>query len=291
VNSKSNKIISKIIVCYHKESDVFANDCLQPLHVGKAQHLDVLKDMTGDNTGENISHKNSSYCELTGMYWLWKNVDADNYGLFHYRRFLDLKGGYRGQVYPSMINVDDFDSAVVNAVMKNCDMILPKKSKFKISLYDYYKKIHYVRDLEIVKDIIKDKYPDYIPAMDRALNSKKGYFCNMFVMKKDLFNEYCSWLFDVLGEAEKLIDTTDYDSYQSRVLGFLSERMFSIFIQYKKETSPSLKIKEVKTLFINPEPIKKINFIVGQYIKYPDRSYFEILGLKFSKKNGVKNGK
>ena len=76
MNSKSNKIISKIIVCYHKESDVFANDCLHPLHVGKAQHLDVLKDMTGDNTGENISHKNSSYCELTGMYWLWKNVDA-----------------------------------------------------------------------------------------------------------------------------------------------------------------------------------------------------------------------
>ena len=275
---------TKIIVCYHKDSDRFENDCLLPLHVGKAQHLDVLKDMTGDNTGDNISHKNSSYCELTGMYWLWKNVDADNYGLFHYRRFLDFKNRYRGQIYPSMINVEDFDSAVVNDVMKNCDMILPKKSKFMISLYDYYKRDHYVKDLEIVKNIIKNKYPDYVPAMERALNSKEGYFCNMFVMKKELFNEYCSWLFDVLGEVEKLIDTTNYDSYQSRVLGFLSERMFSIFIQYKKEMSPTLKIKEVETLFINPEPIKKINFVVGHYIECPDRTYFEILGLKFSKK-------
>ena len=281
-NSSNDK--SSIIVCYHKDSDKFENDCLLPLHVGKANHPEILLDMTGDNTGDNISHKNSSYCELTGLYWLWKNVDADNYGLFHYRRLLDVSDKYSTQLHFSKINITDFNNSVINALMGKYDIILPKKSKFKTSLYKQYKKEHFIKDLEIIKEIIKNKYPHYLVALDRAFKIKHGYFFNMFIMKKELFKEYCSWLFDILAEAEKLIDTTEYNSYQSRVLGFLSERMFSIFIQYQKEKFPNLKIKEVNTIFINPEPIKVINFLIGKFVEYPGKVYFEILGLKISKK-------
>ena len=282
---------TKIIVCYHKDFNILENEVLLPIHVGKANHPNVLENMQGDNTGDNISHKNDSYCELTGMYWLWKNIKADNYGLFHYRRLLDLKNRYKGENYPSKININDFNSDIINKEMEKFDIILPKLSKFKISLYDYYKRDHHIKDLEIIKNIIREKYPNYEQATEKALNAKEGFFCNMFIMKKEIFNEYCTWLFDILETAETLIDTTDYDSYQKRVLGFLSERMLSIFIEYKKQTCPNLKIREVNTIYLNPEPSFKINFLIGQYIKFPDRHYLELFKIKFLKKAGVKNGK
>lgn len=46
--------------------------------------------MLGDDTGDNISEKRLSYCELTVQYWAWKNVKADYYGLCHYRRYLSF---------------------------------------------------------------------------------------------------------------------------------------------------------------------------------------------------------
>ena len=276
---------TKIIVCYHKEFDIFENDILLPLHVGKAMHPEILVNMQGDNTGDNISHKNATYCELTGMYWLWKNVDADNYGLFHYRRLLDIKGKYKGGAEPTEIDLSDFNGEAFNNEMENYDIILPEKIDLKMSVYEQYNKCHYVKDFDTVIKLIEDKYPEYNEAIEKTLKSKTGYFYNMFVMKKELYNEYCSWLFDILDSAEKIIDITDYNSCQKRVLGYLSERMFNIFIEYKLQTSPELRVKEVKTLFINPTPLKKINFIVGKYIKNADRTYFEIFKIKFSKKN------
>ncbi len=53
-----------------------------------------MKDLT-DMTGDNISEKNPIYCELTGLYWMWKNMiirgaKEDYYGLYQYRRVLDI---------------------------------------------------------------------------------------------------------------------------------------------------------------------------------------------------------
>ena len=65
------KLNVKILVCCHKQ-DIFAKqEPYFPIHVGRALSQNNL-DITGDDTGENISEKNSSYCELTGLYWAWK---------------------------------------------------------------------------------------------------------------------------------------------------------------------------------------------------------------------------
>ena len=79
----------EIAIAYHKNSELIKNDCLLPIQVGKACS-DIELNMQGDNTGDNISEKNFGYAELTAIYWLWKNSNADIKGLFHYRRFLDL---------------------------------------------------------------------------------------------------------------------------------------------------------------------------------------------------------
>ena len=165
---------NKVIVCYHKESDIFENDCLLPLHVGATMNPNILVNMQGDNDGENISDKNGSYCELTGLYWLWKNVDADNYGLFHYRRFLDIKNKYNNHEYFSKINISDYDSKSFEKIMSKYDVILPKKSKLKTSLYEHYRKSHKIKDLDIVIEIIKQNYPQWELSMQKALKATGG---------------------------------------------------------------------------------------------------------------------
>ena len=213
---------------------------------------------------------------------MWKNIDADNYGLFHYRRFLDINNKYNNQEFPSNIDLKEFSPSSFDKVMSKYDIILPKKARFKTSLYEHYKKSHIIKDLNTVIEIIKKEYPEYENSLDKALNSRGGYFSNIFIMKKEYFDEYCAWLFDILEKAEKIIDTTGYDSYQSRVIGFLSERLLTIFIQYKKDTTPNIKIKEIRRLFLNEEPLKNINFLFGKYIKFTNKIRFELFGLRFT---------
>ena len=65
----------KILVCCHKNDIIPSQDNYMPIHVGKALHNDIDLGITGDNTGDNISIKNKNYCELTGVYWAWKNLE------------------------------------------------------------------------------------------------------------------------------------------------------------------------------------------------------------------------
>ena len=86
----------KILVCCHKRDVMATEEPYMPIHVGKALHPDVDLGIQGDDTGDNISLKNSSYCELTGMYWAWKNLKGvDVIGLCHYRRYFDFYGQCR----------------------------------------------------------------------------------------------------------------------------------------------------------------------------------------------------
>ncbi len=103
----------KILVCYHKISPIIANEVLQPILVGAAQAdqttleslesacakqgVELFRDdyISGEEAyshkfKKEISTLNPHFCELTAMYWAWKNLEADYYGLFHYRRVFDF---------------------------------------------------------------------------------------------------------------------------------------------------------------------------------------------------------
>jgi hypothetical protein len=275
---------TKIIVCYHKKSNILKNEVLLPIHVGKAISNIEIDGTVGDNTGENISSKNGSFCELTGLYWLWKNVDADNYGLFHYRRFLDIKNKYTTQSYPSMIDLSDWSQEALDEIMSENDIVLPHSSVMPATLYEQYKSSHIIKDLDICIDILRRDYPQYEPVIEQVLNTKEIYFCNMFIMKKELFNEYCEWVFDILSKAEKQITTEEYDKYNKRVFGFLSERLLNIFIAYKKLTQPNLKIKEVNLIWMNEEPTFHLNLGFIEFKNFPNKIYLRILFIKISKR-------
>jgi len=244
---------TKIIICYHKETIIVKNeDVFIPIYVGKAiGEDDILEDIQGDDEGDNISYKNKLYCELTGLYWLWKNVDADNYGLFHYRRFLDIKNKYPETVPIHSIDLSDWSEESISEEMENYDIILPVPMTMDMDVYEQYKICHVIEDFDVVLQIIKDDYPDFATCLDGFLYQRDMCIGNVFIMKKALLNEYCTFLFDILGKAESKIDLSNRNSYQMRSLGFMAERIFNIFIRHKIDANPDLKVKYVNLVMFN----------------------------------------
>ena len=274
----------KILVCYHKVSPIIGNDVLQPILLGAANAseytiggLKTLCDKAGvpllyDNSGEHISSLNPYFCELTAMYWAWKNLEADYYGLFHYRRVFDFRDSAHFDMprtqkyyYDSIRGFfsDFYQQYGLNPQniiesLKGYDIVLPtlvidhddKQRAQHLSLYELYDEVHYIKDMDLALEYIASKYPQmYQIALD-TLHKKPilWHIANMYIMKKALYLEYCEWIFDILFAIEPLSAYKNYDSYQARVFGFLSERLFNVWIAYKK-TQENLKIKELPLVF------------------------------------------
>lgn len=237
----------KILIATHKKYWMPSDEVYMPIHVGR-EGKDNLG-YVGDNTGENISIKNPNYCELTGLYWAWKNLDCEYIGLCHYRRYFahKSKSSKLEDKKQAIFTRDDYER-----LLQQYDVILPKKRNYFIeTVRSQYEHVHNKRDLDEIEKIIKMQYPSYIEAFEKVMNSRKLHIYNMFVMNKALFDEYCIWLFDILFTLEKRIDITNYDKYNARVFGFLSERLFNIWLEKKQ-----LKIKTVNVVFL-----EKINWV------------------------------
>ena len=71
----------KIIVATHKKYKMPEDDMYLPLYVGSKGKEDI--GFMRDDVKNNISEKNPYFCELTGLYWAWKNLDDDYIGLSH----------------------------------------------------------------------------------------------------------------------------------------------------------------------------------------------------------------
>lgn len=247
----------EILVVSHKSAQVADNSLLKPIQVGVDLSGAKLDGMAYyDNSGDNISKLNRSYCELTAIYWAWKNLKADYYGLFHYRRYLSFSPKQKDSPYPGRAYADlgiaesqlGLDEANMRRIIEANDIIIPRKDSSVSatndkSIYDQYKNEHNIRDLDYCVDYINQKYPNIAPFTD-ALNDSKAYFCNMFIMKKDLFHDYCTFMFDVLKSFDEHNDISDYNVQQYRVDGYLAERLTNIFIQYVQ----SLGIYKVREL-------------------------------------------
>lgn len=210
----------KIFVCCHKPDDVKCSDVYIPLHVGRAQSKfkEEMKDMIGDDTGDNISEKNPYYSEATGIYWIWKNVhDADYVGLCHYRRFFDI----------------DFDKCDIDKLFNNTDVILARKRPVAHSrTWPLFMSIS-AEDYVIMRGVMKKLYPDYVPTLDEESQSYYTHLFNMVVCKKELYNEYAEWLFNICSECEKYWKPSGYGNAK-RTFAYLSEFLTPIFFIHNK---------------------------------------------------------
>lgn len=234
----------KVLVAAHKQYWVPSDDVYLPLHVGAEGKQDL--GFTKDNTGDNISSKNPNFCELTGLYWAWKNLDCEYIGLCHYRRYFAHK--------PNSKELEDKKQAIYSKadyekLLGEYDVILPVKRNYYIeTVRSQYEHAHNKRDLDELEKIIGEKYPEYSDAFKSVMDRTKLHILNMFVMKKDLFDKYCQWLFDIEFELEKRIDISNYDAYNARIYGFLSERLFNVWLEKQR-------LKTVEVNVINLEPV------------------------------------
>ncbi|ENE0206833.1 DUF4422 domain-containing protein [Shigella boydii] len=221
-----------LFIACHKQTELPNHECYIPIHAGKKISGEMLDQVLGDDTGNNISCKNKNYCELTVIYWLWKNklFNDDYIGLVHYRR-------YFGNVLSNFKfkEVRIYDRANISNKMKQYDIIIPVKESLKLSVVEHYRKFHNVEDLMLAKKIVDKLYPDYSVAFRELLEQKKISLYNMFIMKAGIFDCYCDWLFSILDELEKEINLCRYDEYQSRVFGFIAERLLNVWINKNKE--------------------------------------------------------
>ena len=208
---------TRIFAMTHKSFTPPPDQMYVPLQVGRADH-DPLGYL-GDHTGENISQLNAYYSELTGVYWLWKNCHhVDVVGVCHYRRYLIAEDGHL------------YTKADILDLLAQYDMIVTKKLELRMSYYDGFAFTHDEKDLAETERVVAEKYPAYAPLFHEMVHKKETYFANMMICSKQLYDEYCTWLFDILFEVQQRIDTTGYDNYRKRVYGFLSEFLLTVWI-------------------------------------------------------------
>ncbi len=249
----------KIIVAAHKPYQMPTDSIYLPVHAGRAlspAQNPVLTGYAGDDTGENISFKNKNYCELTALYWAWKNLEYDCLGIVHYRRHFRGKSGKK------------FDGVLSGKkaaeLLEQYPVILPKKRNYYIeTTYDQYVHAHNQQDLDKAVEIIRDNYPDYLPAWDKVMNSTAGHRFNMFIMRKDLADGYLEWMFDILLRLEDVLDISAYSDYDKRVFGFVSERLLDVWLVTNNISYTELPVINMES---QNWPKKIINFLKRKFI-------------------------
>lgn len=259
----------RIFVSTHKPVDLFESEILQPVQVGSAGAHERYDWSLHDDEGDNISLQNPLYCELTTQYWAWKNVEADYYGFCHYRRYFDFSSERHhenpwGEVIEGYINKESqrkygLDDETIRSVVNGYDVItteikdlrrFPGSVKTPIRHYEMADRLN-PTDLEHVIEILKDMQPDYAQDADEFLNGHESCFCNMFIMRRDVFRKYCSWLFPILF---RFVDETDFDLYSVEALrtpGHLAERLFNIYYRHNVRCDAGWKTRQLQCVHFN----------------------------------------
>lgn len=198
----------KIYCLTHKEFEPPKDSIYVPLNVF-------------EESGENIAEKNCYYSELTGCYWVYKNSDADILGICHYRRYLlsDSGGFYNeNEIQKALCEYDIITTKVLT-------LDFPYEYGFSKNHKPYY--------LSELSKLLEESYPEVFSVYKRLVAGKHTLFGNMLICKRELFNEYHRWLFDILFRLESRITIDEPDSYHRRIFGFISEFLLYVFVEMK----------------------------------------------------------
>ena len=262
----------RIFVSAHKPVELFDSQVFQPVQVGASRTDERFIWALRDDEGGNISDLNPMYCELTTQYWAWKNVDADYIGFCHYRRYFDFsdtsheENAY-GEVMDDYIDVVSqreymLEDAHIRKVVKNYDVITTPVEDIRSymgenstirSQYDAAPKL-FVEDLDRVIDILVARHPEYEQDAKAFLAGHSGRFCNMFIMKKQIFHDYCAWLFPLLEEFVASADMNLYSKEGLRTPGHLAERLLNIYLLHHERIGAGWKMKQLQCVhFTKPD--------------------------------------
>lgn len=234
----------EILVICHKPSKLPANEIYLPIEVGAVARKEHFLDMRDDLSPDNISSKNSSYCELTGLYYAYKNLSYDILGLVHYRRYFMRSGFCFRKKLENVI-----DRKTIEKNLSSSDIILPKKRHYWIeSNYSHYIHAHKKEALDKTIEIIQKYFPNYYPSLVKHMKRTSGHYFNMFIARREIINGYLGFLFGVLEKLENSLDISKYEGYDQRVFGFIGERLLDVYVETQK-----LKVHEQHYLFMEKQ--------------------------------------
>lgn len=252
----------KLFVCCHQRVQVPKHPLLVPIQVGAALADSHFPGYLYDDTGDNISAKNRSYCELTAQYWAWKNIEADYYGFFHYRRYLypdiNAKLPYRVEGEVSLPLLERLGYAEFGRMIRQYDVIVPKGENMYVSAQEHYANapFHHSKDLKLAEQIVRERHPEMSEAMETYLSDTVCYFGNIYIMQCEIFCDYCAWLFPILGEFDRRANILGYFTQELRVDGYLAERLLGIYVTYWRSELKTLELPRVH-FYSKPEYVQR----------------------------------
>lgn len=226
---------TKVLIAVHKPGNFVRQEQYLPIHVGSHDSTYDLP-IQRDDEGENISSKNGSYCELTALYWAWKNLkNVDIIGLCHYRRFFNFHDARQWPIESRPVeSFEEFDFSIPKSVIKKVQggaIVVPASWFSADTVASQYCMHHYFTDMNALRDLMaRSEDRRYAEAFDVVID--RGISLrplNMFVMKWSDFNDLCAWLFQLLDRYEKVTDITSYSTQQKRLYGYVAERLLNVW--------------------------------------------------------------
>ena len=247
-----------MLVACHKPCRVPADPMYYPIQVGSAGKQKI-EQFHQDDTGINISSENDRYCELTGLYWAWKNMDCDYLGLVQYRRYFSEGKTDRKDPLESVLTQKQTEQ-----ILKDHRIIIPRKRRYYIeTIYSHYSHTFSQKQLDEARKVIESSAPDYLCDFDSYMHQTWGYMFNMFLMPKKLCDQYCEWLFPLLEQLDARIDTSEMTAFEKRFLGRVSERLFDVWLFHQIRNDEIRKEEIYECRYIYTAKVNKLRKVTG----------------------------
>lgn len=219
--------IKVYVAKFYKDRELKNSYCLPdwqiPIQVG-AGLTDIRVAEICDDMGDNISLKNVNYCELTALYWIWKNcldkeraTEKKYYGLFHYRRVLDMS-----------------ETDIQKMIEHDVDVILPFPMMSEPDIREHHKRYVKESDWEAMLQALKELHPEYAEAYNFIFTQPFMYNYNIIIAKESVLADYCGWLFPILQRTEELSNPKGWER-ADRYIGYLGENLMTLYFMYHQK--------------------------------------------------------
>ena len=227
---------ARILVAAHKPYWMPDDPLYVPVQVNCASGAEPIDGYERDDAGDSISHKNDRYSELTALWWGWRNLDCDALGLVHYRRHF-AGAGERGVL----------EGVEARTLLEQVPAVVPKARNYVIeSVASHYAHTHTAAHLEALRAAVDEVSPGRLHVFDVQMASTKAHMFNMLLMRREVLDPYCTWLFDVLEATERRIDFSGLSAFQTRCIGRLSEFLLDVWLRTEDVPFAEVRLRELE---------------------------------------------
>lgn len=242
-----------VLVAAHKPYWMPGDPLYLPVQVNAANASAVIPGFARDNEGDNISYKNPRYSELTALWWGWRNVECEALGLVHYRRH------FAGAGEKGVLSADE-----AAALLAQVPVVVPKARNYVIeSVASHYAHTHDAAHLEALRAGVCAVSPARLDVYDAQMSSTKVHMFNMLLMRREVLDPYCVWLFDVLEVAEKRIDFAGMTPFEERCVGRLGEFLLDVWLRSEDVPFAEVRLRELERV----NWVKKgVSFLAAKFL-------------------------